>query len=121
MAKVTPAEALKKTGLGARISVAKAPAEVAGFVVGCAECHTMNPERHRDTFDHEGYQVPTVVTPQDCATCHPVEVRQYGRNLMSRAYGNLNENPVYHNLVETTAGSQIVTGSWVYRVFVLGE
>jgi hypothetical protein len=35
-----------------------------------------------------------VVTPEDCATCHPVEVGQYGKNLMSHAYGNLKNNSV---------------------------
>jgi hydroxylamine dehydrogenase len=106
MTKITPAEALKKTERERRISVKNLPGELAGNVVGCAECHTMNPERHRDTFDHEGYQVHTVVTPQDCATCHPLEMEQYDKNLMSHAYGNLNKNPVYHDLIETINGVQ---------------
>ena len=106
MAKVTPAEALKKRGLARRISIEKVPDEVADVVVGCAECHAMKHEKHQDAFDHEGYQVHVVVTPKDCATCHPLEVGQYGKNLMSHAYGNLNKNAVYHNLVETTTGIQ---------------
>jgi len=106
MTKITPTEALKKTERERRISVEKVPSELAGNVVGCAECHTMNPERHRDTFDHEGYQVHTVVTPQDCATCHPVEVGQYSKNIMSHAHINLNNNPVYLNLMETINGEQ---------------
>lgn len=106
MAKITPAVALRNKELETRISVKKVSDELAGIVVGCAECHTMNPERHRDTFDHEGYQVHVVVTPKDCATCHPVEVSQYSKNLMSHAHGNLNKNPVYHNLMETINGIQ---------------
>jgi hydroxylamine dehydrogenase len=106
MTKITPAEALKKTERERRISVKSLPGELAGNVVGCAECHTMNPERHSDTFDHEGYQVHTVVTPQDCATCHPVEVGQYSKNIMSHAHINLNNNPVYLNLMETINGEQ---------------
>jgi len=106
MTKITPAEALKKTERERRISVKNLPGELAGNVVGCAECHTMNPERHRDTFDHEDYQVHTVVTPQDCATCHPVEVGQYSKNIMSHAHINLNNNPVYLNLMETINGEQ---------------
>jgi len=106
MAKITPGEAMKKTELERRISVKKVPSELVANVVGCAECHTMNPERHRDTFDHEGYQVHTVVTPQDCATCHPVEVGQYSKNIMSHAHINLNNNPVYLNLMETINGEQ---------------
>ena len=69
------------------------------MVVGCAECHTLNPEKHKDSFEHNGYKVHVVVTPQDCATCHPVEVNQFGKNLMSEAYGNLENNPVYQSLV----------------------
>ena len=106
MTKITPAEALKKTERERRISVKKVASELSGNIVGCAECHTMNPEKHRDTFDHEGYQVHTVVTPQDCATCHPVEVGQYSKNIMSHAHLNLNNNPVYLNLMETINGEQ---------------
>ena len=106
MTKITPAEALKKTERERRISVKKVASELSGNIVGCAECHTMNPEKHRDTFDHEGYQVHTVVTPQDCATCHPVEAGQYSKNIMSHAHLNLNNNPVYLNLMETINGEQ---------------
>ena len=77
---------------------------LADVVIGCAECHTINPRKHPDTFEHEGYTVHVVVTPHDCATCHPTEVKQYSRNLMSHAYGNLNENPVYRDLMELTNG-----------------
>jgi hydroxylamine dehydrogenase len=106
MSRATPIEALKKTGLERRISVEKVPEGIAGVVVGCAECHTMNPDTHRDSFDHQDYRVHTIVTPKDCATCHAVEVRQYGRNLMSHAYANLKDNPVYHGLVVTANGVQ---------------
>jgi hydroxylamine dehydrogenase len=108
MSRVTPAEALKKAALERRISVKEVPEDLASVVVGCAECHTLGPDTHEDSFDHEEYRVHTIVTPRDCATCHPVEVGQYSKNLMSRAYGNLNKNPVYHNLMETTNGVQIL-------------
>ena len=106
MAQVTPAEALKKAALERRFSVQKVPEELSNFVVGCAECHTLNPKSHGDTFEHEGTQVHIVVTPKDCATCHPLEMEQYDKNLMSHAYANLNKNPVYHDLVETINGVQ---------------
>ena len=106
MSKVTPAEAMKKVELERRISVKKLPDGLAGFVVGCAECHTMNSKKHPDTFDHEGYQVHTVVTPKDCATCHPAEVGQFAKNIMSHAHLNLNNNPVYLNLMEIINGEQ---------------
>jgi len=103
-AQVTPKEALAKPSLGRRVSLTKAPKGLAAVTIGCAECHTVNPRKHRDTFEHEGYKVHVVVTPKDCATCHPTEVKQYDQNLMSHAYGNLNKNPVYHNLMELTNG-----------------
>jgi len=116
MTKITPAEALKKAKLERRISIKKLPDELAGYVVGCAECHTMNPEKHPDTFDHEGYQVHTVVTPQDCAACHPVEVSQYSKNIMSHAHLNLNNNLVYLNMMEIINGEQsFEDGKIVYK------
>jgi hydroxylamine dehydrogenase len=107
MSKVTPGEALKKAELERRISVEEVPDDLADVVVGCAECHTLGPDTHDDSFDHEGYRVHTIVTPRDCSTCHVVEANQYNKNLMSHAYANLNNNPVYHNLVMTTNGVQI--------------
>jgi hypothetical protein len=106
MSRITPGEALKAPELAKRISVKEVPERLSDVVVGCAECHTVNPGKHRDTFEHEGHRVHIVVTPQDCATCHPVEAKQYSKNLMSHAYGNLNENPVYQDLMETVNGVQ---------------
>ncbi len=107
MSKVTPAEALKKPELARRISAKKVPEDLAGIVVGCAECHTLSHDTHKDSFDHEGYRVHTIVTPRDCATCHAVEANQYNKNLMSHAYINLNNNSVYRNLMVTTNGVQV--------------
>jgi hydroxylamine dehydrogenase len=105
-AKISPMEGLKKPRLERRVSAEKVSNELAHTAVGCAECHTVNPERHKDTFEHEGYEVHVVVTPQDCATCHPTEVKQYDQNIMSRAHGNLKNNPVYHNLADSVNGMQ---------------
>jgi hypothetical protein len=93
-----------------RVSFEKVPDMLARVFVGCAECHTMNPEKHPDTFEHYGYQVHVVVTPKDCATCHPVESDQYGKNIMSHAYGNLQKNPVYRALVDSVNGIQSFRG-----------
>ena len=82
------------------------PEALAGVVVGCAECHTVNAEKHKDSFEHNGYQVHVVVTPQDCSTCHPVEAGQFEKNLMSHAYGNLENNPVYRDLTKAVTGIQ---------------
>jgi hypothetical protein len=104
MAGITPAEAAKKPALERRISAEQVPEEFADVVVGCAECHTMRPDKHQDTFPHQGYQVHTVVTPDDCAVCHPVERKQFSRNLMAQAHGNLQNNPVYADLVTAANG-----------------
>jgi hypothetical protein len=105
-ARTSPEEALKKPELERRISAKKVPEELAKNTVGCAECHTLNPDKHSDTFEHNGYQVHTVITPEDCGTCHPVEVKQYGHNLMSQAYGNLMNNALYQDLMLSINGVQ---------------
>ena len=115
-ARITPAVALKKPALERCVSAGEVPQGLAHVVVGCAECHTANPKSHKDTFEHNGYQVHVVVTPRDCAICHPAEVEQYSKNLMSHAYGNLMNNPLYRNLVDTTDGVQDFNGrELVYR------
>ncbi len=115
-AQVTPAEALKKAPLARRISTSQVPKSLANVVVGCAECHTANPQAHKDTFEHNGFKVHIVVTPKDCATCHPTEVVEYERNIMSKAVRNLKNNPVYHNLLDTSLGPQAFKdGQLVYE------
>lgn len=104
MARITPAAAKSLPLREKRVSFDQLPEELANVVVGCAECHTLNPEKHQDTFDHNGYSVHVVVTPEDCATCHPVEEDQYRKNLMSYAYVNLKSNLVYHGLVNEVTG-----------------
>jgi len=101
---IPPSEALKKNKLERRISNEKVPDLFLKTMVGCAECHTMNSEKHKDTFEHNGFQVHVIVTPPDCSTCHPVEVQQYGKNLMSHAYGNLVNNSVYRSLADEVNG-----------------
>jgi hydroxylamine dehydrogenase len=106
-AKTTPGEALKKEALERRVSTAAVPGALSGSTVGCAECHTMNSDRHGDSFEHNGFQVHMVVTPSDCAACHPTERAQYEHNIMSWAYVNLNNNPVYRSLINSINGLQI--------------
>ena len=108
MSKVTPASAREFPPSQRRVSFESLEKSLAHSVVGCAECHTLNPEDHRDTFDHNGFEVHMVVTPKDCATCHPVEAEQYGNNLMSHAYGNLQDNPVYRSLADSANGRHAV-------------
>jgi len=98
--RATPEEALRKPELERRVSAKSVPVNLLRTAVGCAECHTMRPDTHKDTFDHNGHRIHIVVSPPDCATCHPEEDAQYSLNIMSHAYANLKDNPVYHGLVE---------------------
>jgi len=107
-AAMTPGQALKKTGLDRLVSSRGIPDEIKDCVVGCAECHSLNPEKHKDTFEHNGYRIHTVVTPADCSICHGDEVRQYSDNLMSHAYGNLQGNSLYRSLVDSINGKMSI-------------
>ncbi|MDZ4165894.1 MAG: multiheme c-type cytochrome, partial [Smithellaceae bacterium] len=77
------------------------------------ECHGLNPEAHRDNFAHMGFKINIVVSPQDCAVCHPVEARQYGMSKKAYAVTNLSANPVYSLLVDTIIGKKEVIGGKV--------
>ncbi len=100
----TPAQGLQKEMLARRISNENVPANLKSVVVGCYECHSLNPTAHKDNFEHFGYPINVVVTPNDCATCHSVEAEQYAESKKAHAVGNLEKNPVYHTLVETVTG-----------------
>ena len=107
-AMVTPAEALKKEPKARKVSATRFPGDLGKSVVGCAECHTLHSERHKDTFEHNGLTVHVIVTPEDCATCHPTEAKQYEQNLMSFAHINLNNNPVYRHRADAVNGVQTI-------------
>ena len=106
-ARTRPLDSLAKPSLERRLSAPFLRGTLRDRTVGCAECHTMNAEQHEDTFEHNGYEIHVVVSPGDCATCHPVEREQYEGNLMSRAHGNLMDNPVYRDLASVTNGTQL--------------
>lgn len=108
-AATTPAAALSKPAITRRISAQEAPVG-ARHVVGCFECHSLRAAAHRDGFQHFGQQLHVVVTPDDCATCHPVEVRQFSGSKKAHAWGNLMANPVYSLLVETIDSVKEVDG-----------
>jgi len=112
MARTTPARALEGPKDQRRISAGleAVPAGYRQVVVGCAECHTLRAGHHPGTWDHEGFQVHTVVSPADCATCHPVERNEYAQNLMSHAWKNLTGNPLYGELMRQVNGVQKVDG-----------
>jgi len=97
--KIIPAEAIKKPKLERRVSFSSLKEELKNVVVGCYECHSLNTENHKDAFEHNGYKINVIVSPNDCAVCHPVEAEQYSRNLMSFAHTNLVENKIYRDLM----------------------
>jgi hypothetical protein len=101
---VTPERALGKRPLERRISADKVPEGLRSVVTGCYECHGLNPSSHGDNFEHMGYRVNVVVSPNDCKTCHPVEVEEYSGSKKAHALDNLEKNAVYHTLVETITG-----------------
>jgi len=102
--KTVPGDALKKSALERRISAQSLPKELAEYAVGCYECHSLNGKNHNDNFDHSGFRVNVIVTPDDCKTCHPVEVGQFSGSKKAFAHKNLMENPVYQVLVNTATG-----------------
>ncbi len=108
-AQVSMEEALAKSELEKRISSSGPPDDLQGFVIGCAECHMINNETHTDSFDHNDYTIHTVVSPPDCATCHAIEWDEYQKNIMSKAYFNLMDNPLYLDLVNSINGVQHFT------------
>ncbi len=110
----TVGEAIMKPAIQRRVSADSVSAELWNHVVGCYECHSQNTDKHKDSFDHFGYRINVIVSPKDCATCHPAEVSQYEPSKKANAYANLMENPVYHELVSTIDGmDKIKDGKFV--------
>jgi hypothetical protein len=102
---------MKKPALERRITADNVAEDLAGYAVGCYECHSRNPEKHRDNFEHMGFKINVVVSPDDCKTCHPVEVKQFSGSKKSNAIKNLMANAVYHTLVNNVTGvKKIVNG-----------
>lgn len=106
-AALTPQQAMAADTLARKVSSTEVPAELREVAVGCAECHTLRPDEHTDSFEHNGYTVHTVVSPRDCAVCHAQEEQQYGQNIMSNAYGNLMGNPLYAQMRTAVAGTPV--------------
>jgi len=58
---VTLEEALKLVGADRKVSSENISEDAKKFVVGCAECHTLQSKIHADTFEHNGYDVHVAV------------------------------------------------------------
>ncbi len=81
-------------------SLKTVPEALRNSAVGCYECHSLNPTKHRDNFEHMGYQINVVVTPDDCKSCHETEAKQYADSKKAHALANLRDNPIFQALVE---------------------
>ena len=103
-AKITPAAALKQPAMARRISAKNVPPSLGTVAVGCYECHGLNPADHADNFAHQGHRINVIVSPNDCAICHPTEAQEYAGSKKAHAIANLDDNPLYHQLVETVVG-----------------
>jgi len=103
-AQVASGAAMKKPEMERRISAKSIPEALQSVAVGCYECHTLNPAAHKDNFDHAGFKINVVVSPNDCKTCHTTEADQYGGSTKAYALANLDNNPVFKALVETVDG-----------------
>ncbi len=115
-AAVTPKEALGVQGLGRKVSSPTVPDALAETAVGCAECHTLRPGEHADTFEHNGTDIHIVVSPGDCRTCHVQEADQYSKNIMAHAYKNLADNALYNDLERSILGrAQRKDGRWTFE------
>lgn len=101
---ITPEMAMAKPVLERRISSDVIPEAFRSVAVGCYECHGQNASAHKDNFDHFGFKINVVVSPNDCKTCHAVEADQYSVSKKAHALDNLQKNPLYHTFVETIQG-----------------
>ncbi len=111
---MTMSKALAKSDLEKRVSADQQYRGATDTVIGCAECHMLNTGEHDDHFEHNGFTINVIVSPRDCASCHPVEVKEYQQNIMSKAYRNLNKNPVFRSLVHSVNANQSYDGSRIH-------
>jgi hydroxylamine dehydrogenase len=109
-AQVTPETAMGVEGLARKVSSTEVPGALRPTVVGCAECHTLRPDAHADTFEHNGADIHVVVSPDDCATCHPTERKEYAGNIMAHARKNLTGNALYQDLQRNLIGKPVKKG-----------
>ncbi|MDR4509127.1 MAG: hydroxylamine oxidase [Candidatus Brocadiaceae bacterium] len=102
--KITPAMSFAKPIQERRLSSDTIPDTMKPFVVGCFECHGQNPSLHQDNFNHFGFKINVVVSPNDCKTCHAVEVEEYSGSKKANALVNIQKNPLYHTFVDALTG-----------------
>ena len=72
--------------------------------VGCVDCHKAE-AGDADVFTHYGAQIATIVTPRDCAQCHPTEAAEFAKSHHSKG-GNILAS-LDNFLAETVEGSRV--------------
>jgi hypothetical protein len=72
--------------------------------VGCVDCHQAA-EGDVDAYFHEGAMIATIVTPRDCARCHPKEADEFAHSHHAKA-GNILAS-LDNFLAETVEGSRV--------------
>ena len=78
--------------------------------VGCYECHAAE-QSDKDAYRHYDRLIATVVSPKDCARCHPREVKEFADSHHSkggRILGSLD------NVLADTGGRPLTGhGAWL--------
>ena len=72
--------------------------------VACLDCHKAG-DKDADMFSHYGKQIATIVTPRDCASCHPTESAEFAVSHHSKAANILASLDNF--LAETVEGSRV--------------
>jgi hypothetical protein len=72
--------------------------------VACVDCHQAD-ARDIDAFSHYGAQIATIVTPRDCARCHPTESAEFAASHHSKG-GNILAS-LDNFLAETVEGARV--------------
>ncbi len=72
--------------------------------VSCFDCHTAD-VKDADSFDHYGTTIATVVTPRDCAECHPAVAEEFEKSHHAAA-GNILAS-LDNFLAETVEGARV--------------
>jgi len=98
---VTVDQALELPRIERRVTNENVSEVLRSVSIGCYECHTLNTDKHQDSFEHFDYKINLIVSPNDCATCHSEEVSQYTGSKKAHALGNLQDNELFSLMVST--------------------
>ncbi len=71
--------------------------------VACVECHQAK-QGDVDGFNHHGHFIATIVTPRECASCHPAEAKEFAQSHHAKG-GNILAS-LDNFLAETVEGSR---------------